>query len=233
MRHTAWPDRHGRRADPERGRGRPDAKRAPLIATRGTATTEREIRPGRHHGRSRRRDRSQPQRRPRPHIPCASLNRVKRRPPTRTSASGAIAPDEGLPLQSGTPRSRSGCQNKITRHAPRRTISAPGPQQRRDPQPLIVGREVVQGRPRCGAAALTLRDVSAWLPVRIRSSLSQRPAPSDQVAWVAIIRAVCEAIGPPVGSPALNKVAKNGSLDAPRAGFEPATYCLGGSRSIH
>ena len=33
---------------------------------------------------------------------------------------------------------------------------------------------------------------------------------------------------PPVGSPPLNKVSKNGSLNAPRAGFEPATYCLGG-----
>jgi len=39
----------------------------------------------------------------------------------------------------------------------------------------------------------------------------------------------CEAIGSPVGSQPLNTAAKNASLSAPRAGVEPATYCLGGT----
>ena len=83
---------------------------------------------------------------------------------------------------------------------------------------------------RDGAAALTLRDVRDGRYSRLRSSLSQRPTRNDSGCFgPSLSAAVCEAIGSPAGSRPLNTAAKGASLAAPRAGFEPAAYCLGGT----
>src|SRR5262249_12656730 len=84
---------------------------------------------------------------------------------------------------------------------------------------------------RNGATVLTLRDVSAWLLVRLRLLLPQCRL-TIRWLWGRLMRSGCRRLASPAWLPALNTAAKIYSLPAPRAGFERAPYCLGAIRRL-